>query len=102
MVEGLSAEISSKFLKFIADSFQPSDPTGTSTSVAALKENPFPLVSKARYEELLAAADKNKDDQIDREEFVTLTVSLFRAAFNDMDTDKDGQVSLTEFKAANH
>ncbi len=62
---------------------------------------PFPLVSREKYEELLAKADKNKDAQIDQEEYLNLTVSLFRAAFDSMDINKDGQISLDEFKAAN-
>ena len=50
---------------------------------------------------MLIAADKNKDSQFGEAEFLNFTLDIFRLQFDAMDVNKDGRISLDEFKAAN-
>ena len=73
--------------------------TGSSTEAPtpAMKEA-WKAKREARKAELLAKYDTNKDGKLDAQERAVMRDEMLTARFEKMDVNKDGQISLTEFK----
>ncbi len=73
--------------------------TGSSTSAPtpAMKEA-WKAKREARKAELLAKYDTNHDGKLDEQERAVMRDDMLTARFEKMDLNKDGQISLDEFK----
>ena len=71
----------------------------TSLPIKAMGEQKMPFLSAEKINELVQKADADGSQSLDANEAASFMVTLFKAVFDEVDTNKNGTISFEEFHA---